>query len=141
MTNEEKRLLIDYLKAVGEIDEEDVEDQFQEWYKQRDGVVSGERHYKDILAAANLRASESDSSESLVRAARAFAADPTVPHWQAVMDCMSAKPDLWAEPEEDPLVELAKTYVQWGNWGPQLTRDTLMEHLEIRRPLSPGGER
>ena len=33
----------------------DVEDQFLDWYEVRQGVVSGETHYKAILQAARVR--------------------------------------------------------------------------------------
>ena len=57
MTNEEKSLLIAYLVDAGEIDPDgDVEAHFQDWYRVREGVVSGETHYKAILEAARVRA-------------------------------------------------------------------------------------
>ena len=58
MTDEEKALLIEYLIDAGEIFADldiDVEDQFLEWYEVRQGVVSGETHYKAILDAARVR--------------------------------------------------------------------------------------
>ena len=56
MTNEEKDLLISYLVDAGDIDPEgDVEAQFLDWYRIREGVVSGETHYKAILEAARDR--------------------------------------------------------------------------------------
>ena len=52
MTNEEKDLLISYLVDAGDIDPEgDVEAQFLDWYRNREGVVPGETHYKAILKA------------------------------------------------------------------------------------------
>ena len=58
MTDEEKALLIEYLVDAGEIFPDldvDVEDQFLDWYEVRQGVVSGETHYKAILQAARVR--------------------------------------------------------------------------------------
>ena len=56
MTNEEQDLLISYLVDAGDIDPEgDVDEQFQDWYQVREGVVSGETHYKAILKAARDR--------------------------------------------------------------------------------------
>ena len=58
MTDEEKDLLIAYLVDAGEIFPDldvDVEDQFLNWYEVRQGVVSGETHYKAILQAARVR--------------------------------------------------------------------------------------
>ena len=58
MTDEEKALLIEYLVDAGEIFPDvdvDVEDQFLDWYEVRQGVVSGETHYKAILDAARVR--------------------------------------------------------------------------------------
>ena len=56
MTNEEKDLLISYLVDAGDIDPEgDVEAQFLDWYRNREGVVPGEVHYKAILDAARVR--------------------------------------------------------------------------------------
>ena len=56
MTNEEKDLPISYLVDAGDIDPEgDVEAQFLDWYRIREGVVSGEMHYKAILEAARDR--------------------------------------------------------------------------------------
>ena len=56
MTNEEKDLLIAYLVDSGEIDPDgDVEAQFLDWYRNREGVVPGETHYKAILEAARDR--------------------------------------------------------------------------------------
>ena len=53
MTNEEKTLLIAYLIDAGDIDPDvDVEVQFIAWYHVREGMVSGESHYKAILEAA-----------------------------------------------------------------------------------------
>ena len=52
MTDEEKALLVEYLVDAGEIFPDldvDVEDQFLDWYEVRQGVVSGETHYKAIL--------------------------------------------------------------------------------------------
>ena len=43
MTNEEQELLISYLVDAGDIDPEgDVEAQFLDWYRNREGVVPGE---------------------------------------------------------------------------------------------------
>ena len=58
MTDEEKDLLIAYLVDAGEISPDldlDVENQFLDWYEVRQGVVSGETHYKAILDAARVR--------------------------------------------------------------------------------------
>ena len=56
MTNEEKDLLIAYLGDVGELDlDGDVEAESLEWYRCREGAVSGETHYKAILEAARVR--------------------------------------------------------------------------------------
>ena len=56
MTQEEQELLIAYLVDVGELNPEgDVEVQFQDWYEVREGVISGETHYKAILEAARVR--------------------------------------------------------------------------------------
>ncbi len=58
MTNEEQELLIAYLVDTGEIFPDldvDVEIQFLDWYEVRQGVVSGETHYKAILDAARVR--------------------------------------------------------------------------------------
>ena len=58
MTDEEKALLIEYLVDAGEIFPDldiDMEDQFLDWYEVRQGVVSGETHYKAILDAAQVR--------------------------------------------------------------------------------------
>ena len=58
MTDEEKALLVEYLVDAGEIFPDldgDVEDQFLDWYEVRQGVVSGETHYKAILQAARVR--------------------------------------------------------------------------------------
>ena len=56
MTNDEKDLLIAYLVDAGEIDPDgDVEAEFLDWYRVREGVVSGEIHYKAILEAARVR--------------------------------------------------------------------------------------
>ena len=58
MTDEEKALLIEYLVDAGEIFPDldiDVETQFLDWYEVRQGVVSGETHYKAILEAARVR--------------------------------------------------------------------------------------
>ena len=57
MTNEEKELLIAYLIDAGELDPSgDLEDQFMDWYRVREGVVPGEAHYKAVLDAARVRA-------------------------------------------------------------------------------------
>ena len=58
MTNEEQDLLIAYLVDAGEIFPDlDVagETQFLDWYEIRQGVISGEAHYKAILDAARVR--------------------------------------------------------------------------------------
>ena len=56
MTNEEKDLLIAYLVDAGEIDpDEDVEAEFLDWHRVREGVVSGETHYKAVREAARVR--------------------------------------------------------------------------------------
>ena len=57
MTNEEKTLLIAYLIDAGEIDPDgDVEEQFMDWYRVREGQMTGETHYKALLQAARVRA-------------------------------------------------------------------------------------
>ena len=57
MTQEEEELLITYLVDAGELDPEgDVEEQFMDWCRVRDGHVSGETHYKAVLEAARIRA-------------------------------------------------------------------------------------
>ena len=57
MTNEEKDLLIAYLIDTGDIDPDgDVAGQFLDWYQVREGVGSGETHYKAVLEAARVRA-------------------------------------------------------------------------------------
>ena len=57
MTNEEKDLLIAYLIDTGDIDSDgDVAGQFLDWYQVREGVGSGETHYKAVLEAARVRA-------------------------------------------------------------------------------------
>ena len=58
MTDDEKDLLVAYLVDAGEIFPDldvDVETQFLDWYEVRQGVVSGETHYKAILRAASVR--------------------------------------------------------------------------------------
>ena len=58
MTNEEQDLLIAYLVDAGEIFPDLVdagETQFLDWYEIRQGVISGEAHYKAILDAARVR--------------------------------------------------------------------------------------
>ena len=56
ITNEEKTLLIAYLVDAGELDPDgNLEEQFQDWYRVREGTVSGEVHYKTILEAARVR--------------------------------------------------------------------------------------
>ena len=56
MTNEEKDLLIAYLVDAEEIDPDgDVEAEFLDWYRVREGVVSGETHYKAMFEAARVR--------------------------------------------------------------------------------------
>ena len=48
--------MAEYLIDAGDIDlDGDVEDQFLDWYQVRQGVVSGETHYKAILDAARVR--------------------------------------------------------------------------------------
>ena len=57
MTNEEKDLLIAYPIDTGDIDPDgDVAGQFLDWYQVREGVGSGETHYKAVLEAARVRA-------------------------------------------------------------------------------------
>ena len=59
MTNEEKELLVAYLIDAGDIDPDgDVEGQFLDWYRVREGMVPGEVHYKAILDAARVRERE-----------------------------------------------------------------------------------
>ena len=56
MTNEEKDLLIAYLVDAGELDPDGgLAEQFLDWYRVREGVVSGEVHYKAILDAGRVR--------------------------------------------------------------------------------------
>ena len=56
MTQDEQELPIAYLGDAGELDPEgDVEAQFQDWYQVREGVISGETHYKALLEAARVR--------------------------------------------------------------------------------------
>ena len=58
MTGEEQGLLIACLVDAGEIFpylDIDVEIQFLDWYEVRQGVGSGETHYKAILDAARVR--------------------------------------------------------------------------------------
>ena len=58
MTGEEQGLLIACLVDAGEIFPDldvDVEDRFLHWYEVRQGMVSGEAHYKAILRAARVR--------------------------------------------------------------------------------------
>ena len=70
MTADEKDLLLAYLADAGEIDPEgDVEAQFQDWYQVRQGVVSGETHYKAILEAARVRKRNFDRGYRLTGAA------------------------------------------------------------------------
>ena len=74
MTDEEKALLIEYLVDAGEIFPDldvDVEDQFLDWYEVRQGVVSGESHYKAILQAARVR------NRSLEREPKAMTSPPS----------------------------------------------------------------
>ena len=63
MTNEEKDLLIAYLVDAGEIDPDgDVEAEFLDWHRVREGVVSGETHYKAVLEAARVRKRSSSAA-------------------------------------------------------------------------------
>ena len=56
MTNEEKELLIAYLVDAGELDPEgDVEAQFEDWYRVRGEMGSGEGPYQAVLDAARIR--------------------------------------------------------------------------------------
>ena len=56
MTNEEKSMLITYLGNAGEIDPDgDLEEQFIDWYRCREGTVSGEIYYRAVLEAARIR--------------------------------------------------------------------------------------
>lgn len=55
MTNEDKDLRISYMIYAWAIDpEDDVEDQFLDWYQCREDVVPGETHYKAILDVARV---------------------------------------------------------------------------------------
>ena len=73
MTNEEEGLLIACLVDAGEIgrDDGDGEDQFLAWYDVRQGVVSGEAHYKAVMEAARVRKRSFDRGYRLAAADRA----------------------------------------------------------------------
>ena len=64
MTNEEKDLLIAYLVDAGELDPDgDLAEQFLDWYRVREGVVSGEVHYarpSSMLAGSGSEPSRRD---------------------------------------------------------------------------------
>ena len=76
MTNEEKDLLIAYLVDAGEIDPDgDVEAEFLDWYQVREGVVSGETHYKVVLEAARVRKRSFDRGARLAEVVRSAAED------------------------------------------------------------------
>ena len=76
MTNEEKDLLIAYLVDAGEIDPDgDVEAEFLDWYQVREGVVSGETHYKAILEAARVRKRSFERGSRLADVVRSAAED------------------------------------------------------------------
>ena len=50
MTNEKQDLLIAYRVDAGELyPDGDLEEEFQDWYRVREGQVSGEAHYKAVL--------------------------------------------------------------------------------------------
>ena len=76
MTNEEKDLLIAYLVDAGEIDPDgDVEAEVLDWYQVREGVVSGETHYKALLEAARVRKRSFDRGTKLADIVRSAAED------------------------------------------------------------------
>ena len=76
MTNDEKDLLIAYLVDAGEIDPDgDVEAEFLDWYRVREGVVSGEIHYKAILEAARVRKRSFERRTKLADVVRSFMED------------------------------------------------------------------
>ena len=76
MTNEEKDLLIAYLVDAGEIDPDgDVEAEFLDWYRVREGVVSGETHYKAVLEAARIRKRSFERGTQLTDTVRSFTED------------------------------------------------------------------
>ena len=76
MINEEKGLLMAYLVDAGEIDPDgDVEAQFLDWYRVREGVVSGEVHYKAILEAARVRKRSFERGTKLADVVRSAAED------------------------------------------------------------------
>ena len=78
MTNVEKDLLIAYLVDAGEIDPDgDVEGQFLDWYRVREGVVPGEVHYKAILDAARVRERSYQRGYRHAGDVGGLAADPT----------------------------------------------------------------
>ena len=80
MTNEEQDLLIAYLVDAGEIFPDldvDMEDQFLDWYQVRQGVVSGEAHYKAILEAARVPALSAGSQGASPRCPTARASATT----------------------------------------------------------------
>ena len=56
MTSEEQALLMEYLVELGQIDPETATNEqafdFEVWYAQRQGQVSGEIYYQHILAGA-----------------------------------------------------------------------------------------
>ena len=77
MTHEEKGLLTNYLVDAGEIDPDgDVEAQFLEWYQVREGVVSGETHYKAVLEAGRVRKRSFERGSSLAAVVRAVDGEP-----------------------------------------------------------------
>lgn len=78
MTEDEQVLLIAYLVDAGEIDPDagDVESQFWAWYEVRQGVVSGETHYKAVLEAARVRKRSFDRSCRLAAAGEWVEEDP-----------------------------------------------------------------
>ena len=77
MTHEEKGLLTNYLVDAGEIDPDgDVEAQFLEWYQVREGVVSGETHYKAVLEAGRVRKRSFERGSRLAAVVRAVDGEP-----------------------------------------------------------------
>ena len=56
MTAEEQAVLMEYLVEIGEVDPEGTAAEqafdFEVWYAQRHGQVTGEIHYSHILAGA-----------------------------------------------------------------------------------------
>ena len=127
MTDEEQDLLIAYLVDTGEIFPDldgDVETQFLDWRQVRQGVVSGETHYKAILHAARVR------KRSLERGIEG--AQPPMSDRQGVCDhdtpcgChaegyTAGLAEGYAQRRTDPLEDLAKVrrVLDHLNWPAQ----------------------